>query len=518
MSLFPKYIFWLSFSLFAVIALAPLGQMFADALAAYPFWKAILLDGRQMMLLCNSLVIAGFTVLGAFFLGVPLAFLIAKTDMLFKRFFSIVFLLPMFFPSYITTIGWTKLLSKTSLAASFYSTAGVVFILSISYFPFMMLLVLSGLYSLNSGLEEAGLLLYPARKIFKDITLPLLFPYVFSGAIFVFIFSISNYGVPDQLRVVTYPVEIFTQFSAFYDAKKATLLSLPIVIITLFLILLQQRFMGSKSYVTFNIHRRQRFIVKLGRKKIIILFFCVLVFIVSVVIPLVVLLSGAGPLSTYAAVFKTSHQQIVNSFILACISATIILVVGFPLAYMFQRANRAFSQCIDIVSLIPFAVPATILGIGLITLWNKPATNFIYKTCLVVIFAHTARFIAFGIRIMSADIGLISKNMEEQAALVCKNWPKRFAKIFLPLNKRGFFYAWIACFALSIGELEATLLVTPAGEATLPIRIYTLLHYGMHKLVFGLCVILIGLVFIPLILAAVFQFISRNTNRSGYGD
>ena len=45
-----------------------------------------------------------------------------------------------------------------------------------------------------------------------------------------------------------------------------------------------------------------------------------------------------------------------------------------------------------------------------------------------------------------------------------------------------------------MGELATTLLVIPAGEATLAIRIYTLMHYGAHKLVCALCVILIGLI------------------------
>ncbi len=149
-------------------------------------------------------------------------------------------------------------------------------------------------------------------------------------------------------------------------------------------------------------------------------------------------------------------------------------------------------------------MPPTILGIGLIKLWNRPETNFIYKTFLVIIFGNIARFSAFAVRIVSSNISSIHRNLEEAAALVGRNSIKKTCKILYPLTKKGLAYGWIICFALSIGELETTLLVTPAGEATLPIRIYTLMHYGVNKLMFSLCVILIAIIFVPVVIMFLF--------------
>lgn len=501
MNSLPKAVFWVCLIVFFIIVLAPLLLMFFDvSIAEGNFLKTILPDGRQLTLFKNSLIIGSGTVLFCLGIGLTLAFLIAKTDLPVRRWLFLFSIIPILIPSYITTIGWIKLLGAGGINLPFkiYGVGGVIFVLTMSYFPFITLLTLAGLFSINPKLEESAALVSPYGKVFRGITLPLIFPYVFSGAIFTFIFSVSNYGVPDLLRVTAYPVEIFTQFSAFYDPSKAVLLSLPLIGVTVILVLLQRHFMGSKAYVTLNAGAKEIFRVRLGRFKIPLIIFSCLVIILSVIVPILMLVIGAGPFITYVAAFKTAHAQIFNSVVLACISATLIIILSFPIAYFIQRAQKRVSLITDIISIVPFAIPPAILGIGLIKLWNWPATGIIYKTFLVVIFGCVGRFIAFAIRIISSNISQIHPNLEESAVISCKSWWTRLVRIMFPLTKQGFLYAWIICFALSIGELETTLLVTPAGESTLPIRIYTLMHYGAHKLVFGLCFILLLIIFLPI--------------------
>lgn len=515
MNLLPKSIYIVSLIVFFIIVLSPLLVMFADALISSDnLSKVLLLDMRQLTLLKNSLAIGGGTVFFSLLIGLPLAFLIGKTNLPLRRSFLFFSFLPIFIPAYITAISWEKLLGPSGInfPIKIYGLGGVIFILGLSYFPFITLLTLTGLYSIDSKLEESAALAYPRLKVLKDITLPLIFPYIFSGVIFTFIFSVSNYGVPDLLRVITYPVEIFIQFSAFYDFSRATLLALPLVALTLLLVLLQRHFMGKKSYITLSSYRGCPFQIQLGKYKVVAVTFSTLVIFFSVIIPLVMLLISAGSITSYIAAFKTAHRQIINSIALGCISATLITILSFPIGYLIQRAKKMVSLVTDSISIIPFAIPPAILGIGLIRLWNRPVTNVIYKTFWVIILAHIARFIAFSVRVTSSNISQIHTNIEEAASLVCKNSGKRLFRVMLPLTKAGLLYGWIICFALSIGELETTLLVTPAGEATLPIRIYTLMHYGAHKLVFSLCVILILIIFLPL---GIIFFASKKFKKQG---
>ncbi len=180
---------------------------------------------------------------------------------------------------------------------------------------------------------------------------------------------------------------------------------------------------------------------------------------------------------------------------------------------MIQRASKKTAVFIDVISVIPFAVPASIFGIALIKFWNHSATAVIYQTSIIVIIGYIARFSAFGVRTMESNIAQIHKNLEEYADLICGSWVKKFQKIIIPLSWPGILAAWGICFSLSMGELGTTLLVTPAGEATLPIRIYTLMHYGAHKLVCSLCVILIVIIFLPLLGLLIANRIIRGRKR-----
>ena len=98
--------------------------------------------------------------------------------------------------------------------------------LGLAYYPFVTLLTVSGLRSMDRSQEEAALLSRGKWQTLRRVTLPLTTPHILTGAIFVFVFSIMDFGVPDILRVSVYPVEIFVQFSTFYDERAAAILSL----------------------------------------------------------------------------------------------------------------------------------------------------------------------------------------------------------------------------------------------------------------------------------------------------
>ncbi|MBU1088153.1 MAG: iron ABC transporter permease [Candidatus Omnitrophica bacterium] len=502
MSFLPKPIIVFCLVLFLIIVLGPLLLIFAECLASVDnIAEAFLLNARQIALFKNSMLVGLGSVVFALVLGVGYGFFISRSDIPFKKFFLFSGLLPLFIPAHITSIGWIKLITGCGLAGNslIYSWLGVSFILGLAYFPFIMIMTITGLNSVDSRLEEAAALTHSKAQIITKITLPLINSYIVSGAILVFVFSVSNYGVPDLLRLNTYPVEIFVQFSAFYDTTKAVLLSLPMVGVCLLLVLWQRYLMNNKSYVTLRAKNADKIVFNLDRWKILAVLFCTLIFILSVGFPMFMLIKGAGSLSTYATAFKTAWPQIRNSLFFSSVSATFICLIGFPLGYALSRAGRKMSLFIDLCSIIPFAIPSAIFGVAMIRFWNRPLTSIIYQTSLVLIFGYTARFAAFAIRAISSNINQINRNLEESAELACASWTKRLRTILLPMAWPGIISSWVLCFALCMAELGVTLLVIPAGEATLPIRIYTLMHYGAHKLVCGLSVILVLIIMLPIL-------------------
>ncbi|MGA1824147.1 MAG: ABC transporter permease [bacterium] len=505
----PQYITTLASALFFIIALYPLLVMclkLPDADVQY------LLTLRQYELLKNGFFLAGGVTIFSSFLGLPFALLLSHTDLYLKNIFRYLYLAPLIIPPYISTISWIHILGKNSYGNTYlmsllslksppfsmYNLWGAIWIMGLSYFPFVTLVCISGFKSIDTHMEEAASLTSGKMGIIKSIILPLSGPYIFASGIFVFIFSFINYHVPALLEINTYPIEIFAQFSSYCNESAAVAFTLPLIIICLGLILAQKYYMGKRSYVSLSTGEKSPW--KLGKWQWPALFFVIIILFLSVIVPIADLIIAAGPLKSYVKAFRTSYMQIGYTLLWSCIAATVMMILGFFITYYIERTDGVISHTIDTLSIVLFAIPGTVIGIGLIRGWNSPFTDFIYKGSSIILMAYIARYIPFMIRGVSSSIKKIDTHLEEAGALTRVGWLKRMYTIIMPLAKPGLIAGWLITFILSIGELDATLLVMPPGKTTLAVRIYTLMHYGANKLVAALCLILLICCVFPVII------------------
>ena len=486
--------------LFAIIVILPIFYMIAAPFGADKLGDlneyAALFDKRHLVLAKNSLALGIGTTCLCLTIGIPLAFLIYRTDLWGSRALGIVYIIPILIPPYIHAIVWTHVnpLIKKYLSLDIHSLWGGIFVLSLAYFPFLTLMTLSGLKSIDRKLEEASLLCHKRWRTIRGVTLPLITPHVLSGAMFVFIFSIINFGVPDILRVRVYPIEIFIQYSAFFDEGAATILSVPLIAITIFLIVLQKLHMRERSYVQISGGVTKSFTYRLGWLNIPAFGFCAVILGLSVALPMAVLLNTAGPLSNYTRVLNTSIDQIIYSFALAASGAMMALLMAFSLSYLFERSKTRMKTVLEFLSFVPLAIPAITLGIGLIKIWNRPIVDLVYGSSLIIIFGYIARFIPFSVITVTSGFKQLNPRMEEAAHLNTPQWTRVIRKIVIPLLRPSLMTGFFIVFILSFGELGTTLLVIPPGRETIPIKIYNLMHYGAQELVAALCVSLVAIV------------------------
>lgn len=491
--------------LLLVILLGPLilmffNSIFVDGKISFVKYQEVFKETRQINLFLNSLFLGIGVSLFSLLIGLPLGVILSRTDIYLRGYLQYIYLLPLFIPPFISAIGWIEL-----LPSSFYGLPATILVLGLSYFPFVTILTISGLVSVNKELEDAGRLIYGDFTVIRKLILPLIKPNIIASLIFVFIFTLSSYGVPSLLRLNTYPVEIFAQFSAFYDSQKAMALAAPLVLVTLVLVYLARYVMGERSYVSVGSSVDYPQIYRLGKKKIWAFLFVFTVIFLSIIIPVIMLLKRAGNLNSYIIAFRTAGLQIIHTLVLAIIAATIISIFSFFMGYLIERKKGNAGIILETVSILPFAIPATVVGISLIGFWNRQYSQFIYASWFMIIIGYMVRFLPFTVRIASASIKKVSQELEEAAALVKTHWLYKLKRIVLPLTHPAFIVAWLITFILAIGELETTLLIIPAGETTLPIRIFTLMHYGANKLVAALSLILIIMGFTPLILIAILR-------------
>lgn len=469
-------------------------------------YLSLFYNSRVGIILIKTLIFAFGTALLTIFIGVPLAFLFEYTEFKFKDFFKYVIFIPLIIPPYLSAISWMSFvgargnLINLGFPVNIYNLPTAIILMSLSLFPIVVLFSSLALRNVDRRLEDAARLIKPYKEVILKISFPLIIPHILIAGFFIFILSLSEYGVPSLLRVNTYSNEIFAQFSAFFNIEGAIILSLPLVLISAMLILVYNFYLKNKAFFTLSSYsnNRKEKINLSGTQESVILILLIVLVLVSAIIPIGVLIIESKLLLLEAAIIAA--DSIKNSFFLATLGATLMTGFGFIISYFTINSKNS-----DIWILFTIAIPSSVIGIALINFWNHTFSNFIYSSLWMIIFGYFINFLPFVVKSFSPFISQISPSLEEASAFSRKSFLKKISKIVLPLAKPGLIFAFILGFILSLRELGTTLLVSPPGFQTLPTRIETLMHYGNMEIVASLSLLLILLISLPLFILFIYQ-------------
>jgi iron(III) transport system permease protein len=198
-----------------------------------------------------------------------------------------------------------------------------------------------------------------------------------------------------------------------------------------------------------------------------------------------------GSLAKLSSTLAFSAHEVGDSLlIVAC-----VIVIGIPLTLAVTRELLQPGFCGSLwwgLILLPVAIPAPLIGIGIIALWNTPLLPHLYGTFLMPVFAAISRFAPFAVIILFVQVRSIDPALFDAARIFSRDRIATLTEIILPLLAPGIFIASAVLAALTIGELGATLIVTPPGFGTLAIKIYNYLHYGAASEVAGLCLVMVA--------------------------
>lgn len=485
-------------SLFATLVLLPVGLMAFDATAnaGSAASAAILLQADPWRLLARSAAIAAGAATLALVLGLPPALLCERSDLPGRFWWRLLMVAPLLIPPFMHALVWDRLLAPGGALASWlgaalplHTPAGVACVLALSWFPFVFLLGVSGLRGIDPRQEEAARLRVGEARLWIGLTLPLLRPHLLAGWLFVFVLSLMELATADILRVQTYPLEIFIQFSALYDESAAIALSLPLLALTLGTIGLLTWTMGARGYLSLTAgapgHRR----AALGHQGWPALALCAIPPGLAVLVPVTSLLVIAGPFSVYTGALRTSGTEILASTAIAAVAAILSVVLAGALVLSLHGLRSRVRVGLNYLVQAPFGLPPTLLGIGLILFWNRPQTQCIYGSLGILIIGYMALFLPFALRVLDAAFRQLSRS--QVAAAVLAAGPCSALLLLASHLRNGLLAAGFIVFTLALGELGMTLLVTPPGLAPIPIGIYNLMHYGADDAVAAHCLMLV---------------------------
>jgi iron(III) transport system permease protein len=234
--------------------------------------------------------------------------------------------------------------------------------------------------------------------------------------------------------------------------------------------------------------------------------------VASIVIPFSVLITQSSSFSTYAEALARASGSILRSVVFAAIGATLLTILGFFCGYLVRTRTLPVWRNIDALGLFLFTLPGTVIGIGLISLWNTPMTNFVYHTPAIIVLGYLAQYAVIPARMTSAVLARIPPSLEQAAQLGGASWFTTVRQIVVPLASRGLSAVWIVSYVFCLRDLGISIVVYPPGSDTLPVRIMTLMANGAPSLIAALCVILIAVTLLPL--AALAFWSARSVQRS----
>jgi iron(III) transport system permease protein len=474
-----------------VIAIAAVAFMACCALPAlYMFGAAVsaidagvVLDARQRGLFYNTTLLGLSTAVVATLIGAPLGFAFARVAFRFKMALRLVLIAPALLPPYVVALAWmyldahvsTRMLGPVGrILFDPYSLAGAVVTLAVVFYPVAMLTTEVSLRRLESRLEEAALVAAPPHRVLWRISRPLIAPSVLSAALLIFVLAISEFSVPGLLRVRVFTTEVFTAFASLYDFSRATALALPLLGVSMIIaasagILVSRRLVATRrgawtpSPVAFATWQRGTFTA-----------------IMSVVVGLLLVLLTALAFEAFRSdsitnVVQGSGDAIAISLLSAAVGATLVTGLAVFLGYARARTTPRIGLAVDISWVVLFAIPSTLIGVGLIGLWNRPGiVGAVYGTDAMLVVGYLARFTPVAALAVAATIRSVPASQEEAGAVAGASWLRTMFRIVLPQVRLGLVAIWVISFILAFGEVGTSILVAPPGESTLPIRVYTL--------------------------------------------
>lgn len=482
---------------------------------------------RELWLVVHSLILAGATCVVSVPLGVVLAALLARTDLPGRHAALLLLAAMLFMPLYLQTAawdagfgrqGWYSVVLGSLAAPPLEGWRGAIWVHALAAIPWVTLIVAVGLWRINPEWEEAALLDASAAAVFWRITLPHAWSSLALAALWIVITTVGELTVADMYQVNTYARELYIGFAlgelligaggieATTDAPAG---AWPGLAITGWMVIATIVFVSRLSHWDHPASLRPPFTFRLGRAKFAAVLLVAFIMVLVAGVPLGNLIYQTGiavkqidgervriwSASKFAALLLDSpwrfSREIRWTTVIGGVSASVALTLGAPLAWLARRGGRKALPALGI-AVFGLAIPGPLIALTLIAILNReeaPVLIWLYDR---TIFAPTVvlllRALPWAIGVCWFAFRSIPTEALESAELDGAGPLDRFIWIVAPMCWRVLALAWLVAFVVASGDLTASILVTPPGVDTLPIRIFGLIHAGVDDQVAAVCI------------------------------
>jgi iron(III) transport system permease protein len=442
----------------------------------------------------------------------PMGWLVARTDLPFKRLFRTLILASFVTPPFLGAFAWVLLggpnaglvnqwyyalfglkpFEATPLI-NIFSAWGMVFVMALYTFPYVFTFVANSLEVIPSELEEASAILgAPAWRTALYITMPLVLPALLAGFLVAFLQSMTLFGAPAILAlpagIDTMTTKIWSLFQFPPQLGLAAAASVPLLIVTVVLLRVQAAIMGRRGYSVIGGKSTGMRLIRLGPWAVPALALFVFVLGCSILLPYGVLVRTAfvknwsGPVVGNFSLehwnfvffeFSQTRLALMNTFILGTTAATAGTVLATMVGYLSLRKLVWGHRYLAFLATAPVAIPGIVLAVGLFLSYTRPPL-VLYGTLAIIFLAYLTKELPVGYQQIAASLKSVHPELEDASRIFGATRLRALFDVTAPLIRNGVIATWIFIFIGSIRELSATILLFTARTKTISVTMFDL--------------------------------------------
>lgn len=488
--------------------------------------------------LWNSVYISFLSVLVSALIGIPLAFIFNRYDFPGRSFFSSAAILPIVLPSLVGVMAFMFLYGESGLIPNAIKdlfgldkvpfkiggVPGILIVHAYTMYVYFYMTVSAAINKIDPSLEEAAYNLGANKlKVFWKVTFPLLTPAIVAASLLVFMISMASFSAPFLLaggyRVLSLQI-YFSKING--DMEIAATQSVILSIVSISFLLFMRWYQNRKDYRMaskgIGAHRSEV-------KNPVMKWVMVVTGVIGVIILLlphftILLLSlvpeGTWTFQTYPTVFNVENYRLLfedpnifkplrNSLLMAFIATLANLVFGVIASYVLVKRKFVGKSFVDILVMIPWALPATVIGMNLIFAFNEPSVfsfgQILVGTFWILPLAYFIRHIPLVVRSTNAVLEQLDDSIEEAARNLGAKWFYTFRRVIFPIIMPGVLSGTLLAFIESVGEFPTSVLLYTISNRPISIEIMNQLRmfnmgqaaaYGMIQITLIVIVLFIS--------------------------
>src|SRR6266498_5784449 len=487
--------------LFYPVGLLLKGAFVANGRLSLKFFSLLLASPLQRESLLNSFGIALLTTAGTTWLSLPLAWGMTRLKFRGKAVLGSLLLLPMMMPPFVGAIGLRQLLSRFGSlnlllmklglipadrpidwlgAGGFW---GIVLLQVLNLYPILFLNVSAAMANIDPALREAAQNLGASGwRLFRTVTLPLILPGYFAGAIIVFIWAFTDLGTPlifGFSRVV--PVQIFDAVNEVNTNPMGYTQVVFVLVLTVVLFVLSKRLLGRQRYEMMARGHTLGAEVPATTGQAAWIWLATTGLIAVALLPQLMVvvqsfserwfftvLPSAWTGETYAEIFRDqlTGTSVRNSLLFSSCSALLDLVLGVMIAWLLTRRRVPLAGLLDALAMLPLALPGIVLAFGYVAgfdnfknawlnEWFNPRNN----PTLLLIISYSVRRLPYIVRSAYAGFQQTSVTLEEASANVGASPLRTLRRITLPLVMANLIAGTLLTFSFAMLEVSDGLIL-----------------------------------------------------------